>query len=166
MSIVRERAGALVVAEVAVAMRTRPLEDTGFDHGVAPSGVGLESVVEGAQRRKVLGARGTGLGSAFGVGVVVVGVDVVDLATAGGSGAVGEHARPIPQDDVVADAVGDGVAVGSQWLVEVDDGFEDDPGVGVGTPGPDLVEQEEALAFLHAAEVVEGDPAVADCGCG
>ena len=65
---------------------------------------------------------------------------------------------------MVADAVGDRVAVGAQWLVEVDDGLEDDLGVGVGAPGPDLVEQEEALAFFHAAEVVEGDPAVADCG--
>ena len=71
--------GAGVVAEVGVAVGTGPLVLAGRGHAVAPAAVGLEPVVEGAQAGEVVrvGAR---------VGVVgVVGLDVVELAAAGGA---------------------------------------------------------------------------------
>ena len=53
-------------------------------HAVAPGGVGLEAVVEAAQRGEVRGRGRAGLWSAFCFGVVVVVDDVVDVAAARG----------------------------------------------------------------------------------
>ena len=86
--------------------------------------------------------RRTGLWSAFGLGVVVVGVDVVDVASACGPGAPGEHAGAISEDDLFADPVGTRTP-GSKLGVEVDDGPDGDLGAGVAAPGLELVEQEE-----------------------
>ena len=77
----RGRAGP--VASVVVAVRTRPLEHAGLDHLVAPGGVGLEPVVEPAERGEVVALRRTGLWSPLGLGVGVVRDDVVDVAAAG-----------------------------------------------------------------------------------
>ncbi len=79
-----DRSGAGPVPPVAVAVRSRSTRSTpGVGHPVAPGGVGLEAVVEPAQRGEVVGLRGTGLWSALGLGVVVVRVDVVDVAAPG-----------------------------------------------------------------------------------
>ena len=67
-----DRGGARAVALVVVAVRTRPLEAAVVGHLVAPGGVGLEAVVEPAQRGEVVGRRRTRLWSPLCLGVVVV----------------------------------------------------------------------------------------------
>ena len=71
--------------------------------------------------------------AAFWFRVVVVGDDVVDLAAPGRSGAVREHAGLVPQNDLLAELVGDPVAGRLEDLVEVDDRLDGDLGVGRGT---------------------------------
>ena len=128
-----------------------PLEDPGRDHPVGPGGVGLEAVVEPAQGAEVPGRGRAALFSAFRFGVVVVLGDVVDVAGSGWSGAPGEHAGAVAEDDVLADPVGDRIASRGLRDVEVDDGLDGDLGPGVAAPGLDLVEQDQALAFLEPA---------------
>ena len=52
---------------------------------------------------------------------------------------------------MIADPVGDRIARCGQLGVEVDDGLDGDLGAGVGAPGLELVEEDEALAFLEAS---------------
>ena len=130
-----ERGGAGGVASVVVAVGAGPLEDPGRRHAVGPGRMCLEAVVEPAERGEVGCAGRSGLGSAVGVGVVVVGGDVVDVAAPGGAGAPGEHAGAVAEDDVVADPVRDGVPGRGERRVEVDDGLDGDLGPGVGAPG-------------------------------
>ena len=112
-----DRGGAGPVASVVVAVRLGPLEDAGLDHPVTPGGVGLEAVVEPAQRGEVVGLRRTGLWSPLRLGVGVVRDDVVDVAAPGRAGAPGEHARPVAEDDLLADPVGDLVAPVWSWVL-------------------------------------------------
>ena len=84
------------VASVVVAVRARPLEDSGRDHAVAPGGVGLEPVVGAAQGGEVRVVVGPGWGR-LRRGVVVVLDDVVDVAAPRRSGAPREHAGAVAQ---------------------------------------------------------------------
>src|SRR5687768_12266405 len=80
-----ECGGAVAVASVAVAARRGPLEPPGLGHPVARGGVGLEPVVEAAERGEVAAPGGARLWSAFPLcGVVELG-DVVDVAAPGRS---------------------------------------------------------------------------------
>ena len=74
-------------------VRRGPLEAPSSGDAVAPGGVGLEAMVEPAQRGKVVGLGGARLCHVLGFGVVVVLGDVVDVAMSGGSGAPREDAR-------------------------------------------------------------------------
>jgi hypothetical protein len=79
-----QMSGAGVVAEVGAAVGRVPGEAAGRSHRVAPAAVGLEPVMERAERGEVVtgGVRGRR----------VVGDDVVELAATGGARAPREHA--------------------------------------------------------------------------
>ncbi len=124
----------------------------GRDHAVVPGGEGLESVVVATQRGRgssVVVGPGWGLPSAS--ASWSYSVDVVDVAAPGGSGAPREHAGAVAENDLFADPVGDLVRRGGELGGEVDDGLDGDQRAGVAAPAPDLVEQDQSLALLHAA---------------
>ena len=97
-----EGGAACGVALEPVAVGAGPLEHAGSDRLVVPGGVGLESVVVATECGEVRGRGRAGLLSAFGFRVVVVLDDVVDVATPRGSGAPGEDAGAVAEDDLFA----------------------------------------------------------------
>ena len=152
--------GAVAISSEPVAVGADPLEHPRPGHPVAPGSVGLQAVMKPAQAREVAGPGRAGLRSALRFGVMVVRGDVVDVAAPRGSGAPREHARPVAENDLFADPVRDRVPGCSQVGVQVDDGLDGDFGPRVGTPVPDLLEQEQPLAFFEAAGGTEHGLAV------
>ena len=107
--------------------------------------------MEPAQRAQVLGLRGSGLWSAFCLGVVVVLDDVVDVAAPRRPTAEWEHAGAVAEDHVLADPVRDLVARRGLLLVEVDDGLDRDLRARVAAPGPELLRAGEVAGLPRAA---------------
>ena len=124
--------------------------------------------MEPAQRREIVGVGRAGLWPAFRLSGVVVLDDVVDVATPRRATAPREHARPVAEDHVLTDPVRDLIARRGLLLVEVDDRLDRDLRPRVGTPGPELVEQDESLALLEPPGGSEdrGDLAIAVDGGG
>ena len=82
--------GAVVVVQVLVAVGAGPHVAAAFQGGVGPAAVGLGPVMAPTERGGV--ARAAVLDLGVGDPVVAVGVVLVGLQGAGGSGAPGEHA--------------------------------------------------------------------------
>ena len=99
-------------------------------------------MVPSAERGDVVtGRRSTG----------VVGLDVVAVATSGVAGAPREDTRRVDQSGLFTDPVGDLVGVHVVVVIQVDDRLDDDLGVGVAAPVPDLLDGDRGSGCSRTA---------------
>jgi hypothetical protein len=81
-----------------------------------------------------------------------VGDAVFAVAPAGRSEAPGEDAGEVADLGLLREAFGDLIGVDVDVLVEVDDGFDDNRGVGTGAPRADLVGGDAAALILDPGQ--------------
>ncbi len=141
--------GALVVAEVLLAVVVGPEVGAGVDTLISPLAVGFDSVVSSAEGGEVVGV---------GRPVFIERPNVVVVCLCCWAVAVGKDAGQVSMVDLVLEAVGDLVLTDGDGVVEVDHGGDGEVGVGAATPVPDVVEEWiTAVAFGPGNGVLAGE---------